>query len=146
MRVGLILLLTVAPLLARADGRGQAMFVRHCARCHVVGQGAPVPEKLKSLVDITLAARDHDRKWLVEFLQKPYTVNKDSECRAALDADGARRLYRFLRQRLRPPKPHDDGKTAGTTSPNSTGKIPPALPMHVVPAPVPPKPEGLVRR
>lgn len=159
MRTGLFVAaaLVLAPVAAHADARGQALYGRHCARCHVVGQGAPPAQKSKSLVDITLAARGHDRAWLIAFLQKPYAVDPDSECHAALDRDGARLVYRFLRARLRPARPAAGAKTASSKTASSSrtpaahvaaapARVPSALPMRVVPPPAPPKPQGLVRR
>ena len=134
---------------AWADGRGQAIFKQHCARCHVVGQGAPVRDQHPSFIDVTLAARQHDGKWLTAFVQKPYAVAPQSECRANLDAEGARHVVHFLADRLRPiaPTARPDGAGAATATGGARpGGVPPAMPMQVVPAPKPPKPQGLVRR
>ena len=48
---------------AWADGRGQAIFSQRCARCHVVGQGAPTNELIVDVGVINQAgasAGDHD--------------------------------------------------------------------------------------
>jgi hypothetical protein len=40
MRRGTLLIALACASVARADGRGQGLYQQHCARCHVVGQGA----------------------------------------------------------------------------------------------------------
>lgn len=154
----LVLTLALAPAAARADGRGQGIFDRHCAHCHVVGQGAPVAHKLRSLVDITLAARAHDDKWLMAFVRRPYAIKPDSECHAKLDAADARLVVRFLHERLRPAASGSAATTApGTVAataarPNTPASrlrpaiIPPAKNMHVVPPPAPPTQHPMERR
>jgi len=141
--ISLLLALFVVASPASADQEGRATFAQKCARCHVVGQGQPLAETHKSFVDITLAAQQHDEKWLDAFLQKPYAVEPQTACRAALDAAAARHVYHFLKDRLRPRAPTAAAAAAGATQP---GAVPPALPMKVAPPPEPPKPQGLVRR
>jgi len=151
MRARFILLLLLAlavALPASADQEGRATFAQKCARCHVVGQGQALTEKHKSFVDITLAAQRHDEKWINAFLQKPYAVDPQTACRAALDAAAAHHVYHFLKDRLRPRAATAAAarSTAAATLATQPGAVPPALPMKVAPPPEPPKPQGLVNR
>jgi len=133
---------------AFADGRGAAIFSSRCAQCHVVGQGTPTNVDKAKKVDITLAARKHDPKWLEAFLAKPYAVNKDAACMAKLDEQSAARVIHFLRDRLRPVSPTAAAQSGsgGVSGPGAPGAIPPQSKMQSVPAPKPPKPQGMVHR
>jgi cytochrome c len=134
----LVLASPVLPSLAHADGRGQAIFSQRCARCHVVGQGASTEAEKPKLIDVTLAARAHDARWLEAFVQKPTAVDKDSGCLAKLDAAGARHVVHFLRDRLRPVAP---------TGPAAAhAPVPQAARMQPAAAPEPPRPRGMVHR
>jgi len=130
---------------ASANGRGVAVYRQHCARCHVVGQGTPVREKHKSFIDITLAAKQHDQKWLLAFLRKPYAVETQTACRANLDDKDAVDVYRFLLSRLSPPAAGPQSLPPGVTGVRP-GQVPPPSPVRVAAPIEPPKPHGMVRR
>lgn len=116
---------------------GVSIFGAKCGRCHVVGQGQALAETKPAFIDITLAARKHDEKWLMQFLQRPTSVSPDSGCLSKLDERSAREVFRYLRSRLKPaiPETLDSG---GAHKPYRPA-LPPA-PAHVEVVPVdPPK-------
>jgi cytochrome c2 len=148
---------------ALAGGRGQAIYQRQCARCHVVGEAAQKlsPERAKAFVDLTTATQQHDEKWLRAFLQHPSQVVKQTECRAKVDDSGASEIYRFLRSFVRPARAaaavggHKRGGGSGETSAavpatgtpsGAEGEIPPQSTSRTA-APTPqPQPTGMVHR
>jgi mono/diheme cytochrome c family protein len=148
-RSAILLALLASSSTALADGRGQAIFSQKCAKCHVVGQGAPTNADKSKMVDITLAARAHDAKWLEAFLQKPYAVNKDSACMAKIDPPAARSVIHFLRDRLKPVSPtaaaHGGGHAQSGDAPQH-GMVPPQSKMETATPPPPPPPQGMVKR
>ncbi|MDB4965326.1 MAG: hypothetical protein JWN44_1015 [Myxococcales bacterium] len=146
MRRSVILLALLASSTALADGRGQAIFSQRCAKCHVVGQGGPTNADKSKMVDITLAARAHDAKWLEAFMQKPYAVNKDSACMAKIDPQSARNVIHFLRDRLKPVSPTAASQRGGASGGPQQGTVPPQEKMQGAPLPPPPKPQGMVHR
>ncbi len=133
---------------ALADARGTSVYQDHCARCHVVGQGAPLRDKPKTFIDITLAAKQHDRKWLLSFMQKPTSEKADSACRTKLSEKDADDVYRFLKKLLKAPPPADPN--AAAAPPNamrlSTGKLTAETPWQTAAPPPALKPTGMVHR
>ena len=133
---------------ALADARGTSVYQAHCARCHVVGQGAPLRDKAKTFIDITLAAKQHDRKWLLQFMQKPTSVAPDTACRTKLNEKDADDVYRFLKKLLKAPPPA--GPNDAAAPPNamrlSTGKLTPETQWKTAAPPPTPKPTGMVHR
>jgi mono/diheme cytochrome c family protein len=150
-RSAILLALLASSSTALADGRGQAIFSQKCAKCHVVGQGAPTNADKSKMVDITLAARAHDARWLEAFLQKPYAVNKDSACMAKVDVPSARSVIHFLRSRLKPVSPtaasqNGGGRSQQSGGPAQPGAIPPQSKMETAAPLQPKKPQGMVHR
>jgi cytochrome c2 len=148
-------LATTTPALA-GDGRGQAIYQRQCARCHVIGEAATQlsAERAKAFVDLTQAAQQHDEKWLRAFVQRPSVVVTQTACRAKVDENGAREIYRFLRSFVRPARKRGAGNAeasaalpaTGTVAGNADGGIPPQSTSRTA-APIPqPKPMGMVHR
>jgi hypothetical protein len=149
-RSAILLALLASSSTALADGRGQAIFSQKCAKCHVVGQGAPTNVDKSKMVDITLAARTHDARWLEAFLQKPYAVNKDSACMAKVDVPSARSVIHFLRSRLKPVSPtaasEHGGRRSQSAEAQQPGAIPPQSKMETAAPLQPKKPQGMVHR
>jgi cytochrome c2 len=130
---------------ALADARGTSVYQLHCARCHVVGQGQPLRDKPKTFIDITLAAKQHDQKWLMAFLQKPTSVSPNTACRTKLGEKDAVDVYRFLKKLLKSPPP-EALTSSGVGIQPSAGRAVDESKWETA-APLPgPKPTGMVHR
>ena len=70
-----------------------------------LGPATHWPASLKALVDITLAAKQHDQKWLIQFMQKPASVSPDTACHTKLSEKDANDVYRYLKKLLKAPPP-----------------------------------------
>jgi mono/diheme cytochrome c family protein len=144
--VTLVLIAWAAP--AFANARGTSVYQAHCARCHVVGQGAPLRDKPKTFIDITLAAKQHDQKWLLQFMQKPTSVAPNTACRTKLNETDANDVYRFLKKALKAPPPADPNAKAGPPNATrlSTGKLATETEWRAAAPLKTPKPTGMVHR